>query len=82
MFKKLIIISLILLTIISIGAVSAAENVSETNLKSAEINEKTTVENDVKKDIIDDDVNEVELQPDYGHVALHHEPAEHHGKER
>ena len=59
MFKKLIIISLILLTIISIGAVSAAENVSETNLKSAEINEKTTVENDVKKDIIDDDVNEV-----------------------
>ena len=59
MFKKLIIITLILLAVISIGAVSAAENVSDDNLKSAEINEKITVEDDVKKDIIDDDVNEV-----------------------
>ena len=59
MFKKLIIITLILLAVISIGAVSAAENVSDDNLKTAEINEKITVEDDVKKDIIDDDVNEV-----------------------
>ena len=44
MFKKLIIISLILLAIISIGAVSAAENISDTNLKTPEINEKMTID--------------------------------------
>ena len=39
MFKKLIIICLILLAVISIGAVSAAENVSDTNLKTPEVKE-------------------------------------------
>ena len=51
MFKKLIIICLILLAVISIGAVSAAENVSDTNLKTPEVKEeKMTVDIDVDPD--------------------------------
>ena len=56
MFKKLIIISLILLAIISIGAVSAAENISDTNLKTPEINEKMTI--DAEKEIIKEESKE------------------------
>ena len=48
MFKKVMIVSLLLLAIFSIGAVSAAENLSDTNIGTVEINEELNVENDIE----------------------------------
>jgi len=60
MFKKIIIVSLLLLAIFSISAVSAAENISDTTIENPEINEVLSVENKIE----DNDVEDEDLSSD------------------